>query len=682
MKSYGSVTFSSLVIILSMIPLSTQQRPVTNYLQFSSQSEKVLFEPTNFATLQSGTSGVLPSRKFTICSSVYVKFFRDKQIFYTIDSGGKFWFSVFLENQDLSSQSYNSQFFHQDGGIFSRSPALRLRPHHWSHACTTVDAESGHVIVVINGVVTHNVTITSVNFLKNSTVTFENNLKLGLVGLPVGYYQSEASVANVNIHSVALSLPELIDATSTGDCTAGDHLSWKGAIWKYEGEVQSLQTRDLCMSQTFPHVFFFGKLLNWRDCKNLCSKLQEGGRIPSVGNVSEFESLLKWFQTLKTDLHIFSPFVYESEGNFVDFYQRTPIPSDLPWWPGEPNGGVNEKCASWLQDNIFDDSCDKPYNCLCKFYHSPILRLRGLCKNSNVDTHYIVKNIGQQIEFLGLTGTEIKFFGQHWVLSVNTVNTTAMTFANEESFILGLNSWIFTNESAKCREGSPHLRELKLTRCHEGEFTCSSGDCVSMEERCDQAPNCKDKSDEVDCRLLQLEKNYNKKVPPFTSSQDNTIVPVQLDVFIDLLKVVEMEETNHKIDFQFSITLEWRENERVLYHNLKRLASLNALSDKDIDQLWLPLVIYDNTDQKEMTRLGEYGNGEWNTRVSVVREGNITRSSLDVLDKIEIFAGGENRLSMEQVYTWEFQCFYNLQYYPFDTQVGLVGSNNGMSCAP
>jgi hypothetical protein len=165
-------------------------------------------------------------------------------------------------------------------------------------------------------------------------------------------------------------------------------------------------------------------------------------------------------------------------------------------------------------------------------------------------------------------------------------------------------------------------------------------------------------------------KGYNKGVPPFTvSSTDRSIVPVQLNISIDLLKVVDMEETNHKIDFQFEITLEWKENNRVVYHNLKEDTSLNALSKDDIENLWLPLVIYDNTDQKEVTRLGEYGNGEWNTPISVIREGSFTRSGLEVVDEIEIFKGGENTLSMQQVYTWQFQCMYNLLVYPFDTQV-------------
>ena len=61
--------------------------------------------------------------------------------------------------------------------------------------------------------------------------------------------------------------------------------------------------------------------------------------------------------------------------------------------------------------------------------------------------------------------------------------------------------------------------------------------------------------------------------------------------------------------------LEWRESDRVVYNNLKKDTSLNALSDDDIRKLWLPRVIYDNTDQKEVTRLGEFGNGEWKWRL-------------------------------------------------------------------
>ena len=132
------------------------------------------------------------------------------------------------------------------------------------------------------------------------------------------------------------------------------------------------------------------------------------------------------------------------------------------------------------------------------------------------------------------------------------------------------------------------------------------------------------------------------------------------------MKVVEIEEVDHSIHLQFRINLQWREN-RVKYQNLKEKASLNALTNADISQLWLPLVIYDNTDQKESTRLGM--EWEWVTGVSVIKEGHFTRSGLQEVDETEIFEGNENTLMMTQTYTREFQCKYKLQQYPFDSQV-------------
>ena len=52
------------------------------------------------------------------------------------------------------------------------------------------------------------------------------------------------------------------------------------------------------------------------------------------------------------------------------------------------------------------------------------------------------------------------------------------------------------------------------------------------------------------------------------------------------------------------------------------------------------------------------------------REGNFTRSGYEVLDETYLFKGDENSLMMTQSYTHDFQCVYQLQKYPFDTQVG------------
>ena len=211
---------------------------------------------------------------------------------------------------------------------------------------------------------------------------------------------------------------------------------------------------------------------------------------------------------------------------------------------------------------------------------------------------------------------------------------------------------------------------LKLTGCKEDEFTCDDGQCIKMERRCDQVtgkePNCRDKSDEKGCQLIIFEGDYNKNLPPIGSAKDGSPIPANVSISITLMKVVEIEEVDHSIHLQFQISLQWKEN-RVKYENLKKETSLNALTDEDIRTIWLPVIVYDNTDQKETTRLGE--SWEWTTTVTVTREGNFTRSSDEEVDEAEIFEGAENRLTMNQTYTWEFQCKYELQRYPFDTQV-------------
>ena len=73
------------------------------------------------------------------------------------------------------------------------------------------------------------------------------------------------------------------------------------------------------------------------------------------------------------------------------------------------------------------------------------------------------------------------------------------------------------------------------------------------------------------------------------------------------------------------------------------------------------MILFDNTDQKEVTGLGV--EWEWMTLVTVSREGDFTGSGLDEVDEAEIFQGDENRLTMNQTYTWEFQCKYQLQRY-------------------
>ena len=676
--------FGFLYLTAIHLQLSYSNKNESKYFQFSNQKGPPLAETRNFATLKSGDVGQLSSGKFTMCGSIYINFFRGSQTFYTVRRNRQetLWFSLNIYNQDTTEEVYTSWVKYFNGAVSSNTGGnLRLRPHAWSHSCTTFDVESGYVRVVINGILTHNTTINSEDFTGKRPTVFRNNIVLGTYqtkgpGLPNKNWQSEASVTNVNVFSVAMNLSQQVDVTTTGRWTDGDVVSWSETEWTLSGSAETLFYKQ----PTIPHLFKMGEgFENVAECLNVCPRIQAGGRLPLTPSLSEAEKLNQMFYHPDNKDVFWAPFRYQTKGNFIDQYTGIVIPSNL-WTADEPNGGLKESCTAWpgynLRGSLWDVPClysTRKLQCLCQFIQNPILRLQGLCKGSTIDTHFSLESLKNNVIFMGLTGTVIRFLPttSEWRLDVSMENTKGVTSTDENLLILGKYDWRIEGESAKCSKVMPSKLQLKMSSCNrDGEFTCNDGQCVTMIQRCDQIPNCKDKSDEKACKMLVIEEGYNQAVPPFTiRSTDSSIVPVQLNILIDLLKIVDMEETSHKIDFQFKISLEWKENDRVVFHNLKQDTSLNAMSSKDIASLWLPLVIYDNTDQKEVTRLGEYGNGEWNTPVSVIREGNFTRSGLEVVDETEIFKGEENTLFMQQVYTLQFQCKYNLQDYPFETQV-------------
>ena len=355
------------------------------------------------------------------------------------------------------------------------------------------------------------------------------------------------------------------------------------------------------------------------------------------------------------------PYLRGSDLEYTDIYNCMIGAMSQPWH------------ISWQEWHCltYDNSCP------CSYSIQPLLRLRGTCSPL---TDYLFSpkqlpgNPGNMI-LLGQMTTRIEYndTSSQWVLTDAMSDVTAVSRATKLSYLLGKHKWTISNDVYECNEGKPYTTMLKLTGCkEEGEFTCDDGQCIEMERRCDQVtgrePNCRDESDENGCQLIVFKNNYNKNIPPIGQANDGSVVPADVSISITLMKVVEIEEVEHSIHLQFEISLQWKEI-RVKYKNLKDKTSLNALTDDDILNLWLPRLRYENTDQKVSTRLGEYGNGEWITTVTVTREGNFTRSGFGEVDEAELFEGANNRLTMNQTYTWEFQCKYKLQHYPFDTQV-------------
>ena len=213
-----------------------------------------------------------------------------------------------------------------------------------------------------------------------------------------------------------------------------------------------------------------------------------------------------------------------------------------------------------------------------------------------IDTLYAPMNEGGDVTKLILRGikqTTIWFdrVQKVWMLTNAWTNTTGISHAQKGSYAMGVHTWRITGDQ-HCHDGQPYTAQLKLTGCRDDEFTCRSGHCISMDKRCDQNSDCRDLSDELECEMLHLAPSYKKTIPPKDAS---------VNVSISILKMVSIEETTYSTNIQIQIYLEWHDD-RMVFHNLKIKNSENKIDDSTIRELWLPRVIYENTDQKESTR--------------------------------------------------------------------------------
>ena len=236
---------------------------------------------------------------------------------------------------------------------------------------------------------------------------------------------------------------------------------------------------------------------------------------------------------------------------------------------------------------------------------------------------------------------------------------------------LGVHTLDFSRSEDPCFSNpDSQISRLKFTSCSEHQFTCDDGQCVDIEERCDQTVDCKDTSDENDCKMLDMEKNYNKGTPPFIMDKKiKTMRPANVNISLTLTDILDIVEVKHEIELKFHILMEWFDS-RLKFHNLKESLSSNVLTEAEIESMWLPSVIFSNTKNNEATYLTP------DTIIAVKREGKVEGAADDQIHEVNIFDGGINRITFQQGYAKYFKCEYQLHLYPFDTQVSNTPLSN------
>ena len=157
--------------------------------------------------------------------------------------------------------------------------------------------------------------------------------------------------------------------------------------------------------------------------------------------------------------------------------------------------------------------------------------------------------------------------------------------APSDSLLLGLHYWTVFNDSKSCSTDSGNSNtdnsytvKLSLTGCSSSdEFTCEDGTCISLELKCDGRNDCKDKSDEEDCKTVKFPGGYRKELAPQSSQGSKLAVNVSLSID----GFLEVNEVEQYIKIQFTLTNTWFDN-RLTYLNLQNNSVLNIISDYQV----------------------------------------------------------------------------------------------------
>ena len=117
--------------------------------------------------------------------------------------------------------------------------------------------------------------------------------------------------------------------------------------------------------------------------------------------------------------------------------------------------------------------------------------------------------------------------------------------------------------------------------------------------RCDRASDCNDRSDETDCKTIIVEDSYQSHTPPpplDTSAANKSLITVG----VNIVNILDVSEVNSFVKVQFQLEIVWRDP-RVSFWNLKEGNRINILSKEEGRQLWLPEIVFLNTEDLEGT---------------------------------------------------------------------------------
>ena len=176
-----------------------------------------------------------------------------------------------------------------------------------------------------------------------------------------------------------------------------------------------------------------------------------------------------------------------------------------------------------------------------------------------------------------------------WILQ-SLIKPEFMLELTNSDIPIGRQKWNLVEGKTFCKHEIGNSIDLTFSQCYPGKFTCDSGQCVPLEDRCNIELNCEDDTDEYNCAGIKTGNGYAREKTPVSRNAEPSVIYMN----VSLLAFPSISTKDLKFSVDFYLNLRWYDL-RLDMWDLNDDFYKNGLSKEELDALWIPRLAFVNS---------------------------------------------------------------------------------------